>query len=346
MRFEFLNVCNDVTKTATKIPQSEYLSKGLYPIYDQGKDVVGGYSNRNDGIANDYPYICFGDHTRVIKYIDSPCFIGADGVKLLKVMNNNFLPKYVYYSMVANPVDSQGYSRHYKLLKETTINYVDRVIQSKIIDELDNLNNIIRTKKDELLLHDELIKSRFIEMFRKYNKVELHTISKITMGQSPDSSSYNDEGNGTPFFQGKGDYGDKYTVVKHYTTSPKKIAKKDSVLMSVRAPVGPVNIANTDCCIGRGLCSIDAIEGQTNNEFIYNALNAMQDEISGKGNGSTFKAINKDDVYKLQIPSAPIDEQNDFSNFVKLIDKSKFIVQKEIKDLQELLDKKMDEYFG
>ena len=346
MRYEFLNVCNDVTKTATKIPQSEYLPKGLYPIYDQGKDVVGGYSNRNDGIANDYPYICFGDHTRVIKYIDSPCFIGADGVKLLKVMNNNFLPKYVYYSMVANPVDSQGYSRHYKLLKETTINYVDRVIQSKIIDELDNLNNIIRTKKDELLLHDELIKSRFIEMFRKYNKVELHTISKITMGQSPDSSSYNDEGNGTPFFQGKGDYGDKYTVVKHYTTSPKKIAKKDSVLMSVRAPVGPVNIANTDCCIGRGLCSIDAIEGQTNNEFIYNALNAMQDEISGKGNGSTFKAINKDDVYKLQIPSAPIDEQNDFSNFVKLIDKSKFIVQKEIKDLQELLDKKMDEYFG
>ena len=162
MRFEFLNVCNDVTKTATKIPQSEYLSKGLYPIYDQGKDVVGGYSNCNDGIANDYPYICFGDHTRVIKYIDSPCFIGADGVKLLKVMNNNFLPKYVYYSMVANPVDSQGYSRHYKLLKETTINYVDRVIQSKIIDELDNLNNIIRTKKDELLLHDELIKSRFM----------------------------------------------------------------------------------------------------------------------------------------------------------------------------------------
>ena len=163
-------------------------------------------------------------------------------------------------------------------------------------------------------------------MFRKYNKVELHSISKITMGQSPDSSSYNDEGNGIPFFQGKGDYGDKYTVVKHYTTSPKKIAKKDSVLMSVRAPVGPVNIANTDCCIGRGLCSIDAIEGQTNNEFIYNALNAMQDEISGKGNGSTFKAINKDDVYKLHIPSAPIDEQNDFSNFVKQIDKLKFVV--------------------
>ena len=217
---------------------------------------------------------------------------------------------------------------------------------ASISKELNLISRSIVLKRNKLLSLDELIKSRFIEMFKKYNKVELHTISKITMGQSPDSSSYNDEGNGTPFFQGKGDYGDKYTVVKHYTTSPKKIAKKDSVLMSVRAPVGPVNIANTDCCIGRGLCSIDAIEGQTNNEFIYNALNAMQDEISGKGNGSTFKAINKDDVYKLHIPSAPIDEQNDFSNFVKLIDKSKFIVQQEIKDLQELLDKKMDDYFG
>ena len=146
------------------------------------------------------------------------------------------------------------------------------------------------------------------------------------MGQSPYSSSYNDDGNGVPFFQGKGDYGDKYTIVKHYTTSPKKIAKKDSVLMSVRAPVGPVNIANVNCCIGRGLCSIDAVKGLTNNEFIYNALNAMQDEISRKGNGSTFNAINKDDVYKLRIPNAPINEQDEFSEFVKLIDKSKFVV--------------------
>ena len=170
-----------------------------------------------------------------------------------------------------------------------------------------------------------MIKSQFIEQFDKYEKIELHLIADIVMGQSPESSSYNDEGNGVPFFQGKGDYGEKYTIVKHYTTSPKKLAQKNSVLMSVRAPVGPVNIANVECCIGRGLCSINGKEGKTNNEFLYNALSAMQDEISGKGVGSTFNAINKDDIYKLLIPNAPIDKQNEFSDIAKQIDKSKFI---------------------
>ena len=144
------------------------------------------------------------------------------------------------------------------------------------------------------------------------------------MGQSPESSSYNDKGDGIPFFQGKADYGDKYTIVNHYTTKPTKIAKQNSVLMSVRAPVGPVNIANVKCCIGRGLCSIDALEGITNNEFLYNALSAMKDEISSKGTGSTFNSINKNDVYNLMVPNAPIDEQNLFSEYAQLIDKSKF----------------------
>ena len=162
MRSEFLNVCCDVTKAATKISQRDYHAEGIYPIYDQGKDIVGGYRDNDDGVANDYPYIVFGDHTRVIKYVDNPCFIGADGVKLLKVINDNFLPKYVYYSMVANPVDSQGYSRHYKLLKETTINYVDKTVQLKIINELDNIHDSITIKKNNLDLLDELVKSRFI----------------------------------------------------------------------------------------------------------------------------------------------------------------------------------------
>ena len=165
MRYDFLNVCEDLTKTATKIPQSEYLSTGLYPIYDQGKDIIGGYYDNENGIVSNYPYIVFGDHTRVIKYIDNPCFIGADGVKLLKVKNDIFIPKYVYYSMIANPVDSQGYSRHFKLLKETTIKYVDNDIQMKIINELDNINNALNSKNNELFLLDELIKSRFIELF-------------------------------------------------------------------------------------------------------------------------------------------------------------------------------------
>ena len=162
MRYEFLTVCTDVTKTATKIPQSDYLLNGLYPIYDQGKEKIGGYLNNNKGIVEDFPYIIFGDHTRVIKYVDNPCFIGADGVKLLKVTNELFVPKFVYYSMMANPVESQGYSRHFKLLKETNIKYISKEEQINIVNKLDSIIDTINFKNQEIILLDELIKSRFM----------------------------------------------------------------------------------------------------------------------------------------------------------------------------------------
>ena len=191
------------------------------------------------------------------------------------------------------------------------------------------------------------IKSRFNELFLSCTKINLSDIANITMGQSPESRFYNDNGEGMPFFQGKADYGDKYTTVNHWTTSWTKTAVKGSVLMSVRAPVGPVNIANTDCCIGRGLCAINSKSGKSNNEFLYNALNNMEDEIVTNGkDGSTFKSINKEQVFGLLVPNASIELQNMFSAFVKLIDKLKFNCQQRIKLYQELLDKKMDEYFG
>src|SRR5574344_554688 len=99
MRYKFCDVCEDVTKTATKIPQSLYLASGKTPIFDQGEDEVAGYSN-NEGAVTKPPYIAFGDHTCRIKYITNPCFIGADGVKLMKVKNDSFDPRYVFYSLI------------------------------------------------------------------------------------------------------------------------------------------------------------------------------------------------------------------------------------------------------
>lgn len=164
-------------------------------------------------------------------------------------------------------------------------------------------------------------------MFSAYPKVELCELADIIMGQSPESSAYNDDGNGIPFFQGKADYGEKYTIVNHYTKKWNKEAKKGYVLMSVRAPVGPVNIASTDCAIGRGLCAMNAKPTKANNEFLFNALNNMQDEIMHSGkDGSTFSAINKDQVYKLPLPEAPIKLQDDFSKFASEVDKLKFIL--------------------
>ena len=218
--------------------------------------------------------------------------------------------------------------------------------QDRIGSVLENIERIIKYKQQQLSEYDQLIKSRFVEMFESFKKTDLSNIAEIIMGQSPDSAYYNENGVGLPFFQGKADFGSKYTNVSYWTTKPSKTAKKGNVLMSVRAPVGPVNISSVDCCIGRGLCSINAIPNKTNNEFLYNALIAIQDQITAMGTGSTFKAINKSDVYAIQLPLSPISLQNEFANFVEQVDKLKFVVQKSLDETQKLFDSLMQEYFG
>ena len=89
-KVRFSDVFDDITKKAVKIPTNEYLSNGLYQIIDQGQSDIAGYSNNETGLYTDVPVIVFGDHTRILKYIDKPLFLGADGVKLLKVKDRNF----------------------------------------------------------------------------------------------------------------------------------------------------------------------------------------------------------------------------------------------------------------
>ena len=171
-----------------------------------------------------------------------------------------------------------------------------------------------------------LLKSRFIEMFKNSETLRLDQIAEVTMGQSPDSSSYNSVGKGIPFYQGKTEFTDKYIgQPSTWCTSPTRIAKENDILMSVRAPVGNVNIATEECCIGRGLSSIRPQNG-FNSEFIFEALEQKKEELENKATGSTFKAINKDIVLSIQIPNTSISIQKEYSNFVKQIDKSKFNV--------------------
>ena len=258
------------------------------------------------------------------------------------ITNNLVLPRYLAYALIANQKQLEAIANApvVPLINKTQFENFSLFIhndideQAKVVNILDKLSNIIELKKVELNEYDQLIKSRFVEMFESYDKTKLSNVAEIIMGQSPNSAYYNENGSGIPFFQGKADFGEKYTKVSYWTTKPTKTAKKGNVLMSVRAPVGPVNIASVDCCIGRGLCSINAIPNKTNNEFLYNALIAIEDKIAAMGSGSTFKAINKGDVYSIQLPQAPISLQNKFASFVQQVDKLKFEVLKLMRELR------------
>jgi len=130
------------------------------------------------------------------------------------------------------------------------------------------------------------------------------------MGQSPPSSAYNDAGEGLPFYQGKTDFGKIYPTPRMYCTEQSRIAEKDDVLMSVRAPVGPTNLANERCCIGRGLAAIRCKEKVLPHYLLY-SLRSIEKDISEsvKDQGGGFTAIKKDQLKVFEIPVPPLPEQ-------------------------------------
>ena len=336
----FLSVCKDVTKTTRKIPQGEYLSDGTYKIFDQGKNYIGGYCNTANGVASDYPYIVFGDHTRVIKYINEPCYIGADGVKLLKVYNNDFIPKFVYYAMLANPVEHQGYSRHFKLLKETKIRKYDKSIQNTIIDELDKINLAISLKESILNHLDELVKSRFIEMFGTLDLsiqgetwLPLSDVSTIFTGTTPSTKDIENWNGDIPWVTPAELSDDSFVVCdterkitqKGMKSKSLSLMPKNTVLLSTRAPIGKVAITGIEMCCNQGFKNFYCNNTVLNPIYLYTLLRNNSEYLNSLGTGTTFKEISKKNASNIKVPVADISLQNEFADFVKLIDKSKFV---------------------
>ncbi len=137
---------------------------------------------------------------------------------------------------------------------------------------------------------------------------ELSEISTIVMGQSPPSSTYNSTGDGLPFFQGKADFGNLYPDARIWCSRPGKIAEKNDILLCVRAPVGPTNLAPAKSCIGRGLSAVHPEHG-VNLKYLLYALRRFAAELDNRGTGTTFKAISGKVVRTFPIPIAPSSEQ-------------------------------------
>ena len=147
------------------------------------------------------------------------------------------------------------------------------------------------------MFFDEKIKR---EIPIEWKVVTLSDIANITMGQSPSGSSYNTVGQGVPFHQGCANFGDKFPIAEQYTTEPSRMANIGEFLVSVRAPVGSLNIAVENCCIGRGLA---AINSKTNdNEYLYQILQNFKNQFELRNStGTTFGSITKDDLFGLLV---------------------------------------------
>lgn len=159
----------------------------------------------------------------------------------------------------------------------------------------------------------------------------LGDVVTIIMGQSPSSDTYNDK-EGLPFFQGNADFGKEHPTVRVFCNSPIRIAEPNDILISVRAPIGAINIADRQCCIGRGLAAIRGANS-VSNRFLYFFLTASKNTLISQGTGSTFKSIGKDALKNLQMPVFNLNEQE---RIVSELDLLAGIIDKQKQQLKEL----------
>ncbi len=146
----------------------------------------------------------------------------------------------------------------------------------------------------------------------------LGDVANINMGQSPPSSAINDDGPGLPFIQGNAEFGPRYPRPVKVCTQPKKQARGGDILMSVRAPVGDLNLADQPLCIGRGLSAITATNIETS--FLWHALRRKVNDLARVSQGSTFAAVKKADLYRLELPLPPLPEQRKIAAILSAVD--------------------------
>lgn len=147
----------------------------------------------------------------------------------------------------------------------------------------------------------------------------LSDIAVITMGQSPKGESYNEDGVGTVFFQGRAEFGFRYPTRRLYTTDPKRMAQANDALMSVRAPVGDMNVAYEDCCIGRGLGAIRSKDGHQS--FVLYTMFALREQLNVfNGEGTVFGSINRDALNSMPVDIPPKEIMDQFEDIVAPMD--------------------------
>ena len=336
----FDEVFEDVTKLGVKMKTDEYHPIGKYQIIDQGQEAVAGYSDLEDGVFGNVPAIVFGDHTRIVKYVDQPFFLGADGVKVLRSRFKDANYRYLYYALKSVKIPNTGYNRHFKWLKEAKIYYPNSEEQSKIVSILDGISSVIEHRQQELKKLDELVKARFVEMFGdlKSNPMEWPVVpftefAKIDGNMTTDYEKYADYPHigidsiekGTGALKGYRTVREDGVISGKYIFTPQHI-----IYSKIRPNLNKVALPDFE-----GLCSADAYpilpnHSNCNRVFLAIALRSeyFLEYILQFSSRTNLPKVNRKEITGFRMPLPPLKLQEQFAAFVEQTDKSKVVVQK------------------
>lgn len=368
---KFTDIFEDVTKQGTKIPTNLYLETGMYPIIDQGQSQVAGYTNETEGVFTDIPAIIFGDHTRIIKHVDAPCFLGADGVKLLKAKDPTANYKYLYYALCNADIPNTGYNRHFKWLKEIEIPEYSTEEQNSVVSQLETIDVLISLRKQQLSKLDELVKSRFIEMFgAPITNEKGWTVSTLgeyvtLLTDFSANGSYElldsnvvmyDEPNyaimvrTTDLESGDLSKGVKYIDQAAYELLSKSKLYGGELIMNKIGSAGKIYIMpfiDKPASLGRNAFMF-RFDDRINMTYLYALLTSDYgtNEIQQYVRGAVTKTITKESARSIRVIVPPIGIQQQYASFVEQTDKSKLAIQKSLGKLETLKKALMQKYFG
>lgn len=174
----------------------------------------------------------------------------------------------------------------------------------------------------------------------------LGDLCRITLGQSPSSTSYNQNEEGLPFFQGNADFGVDHPVARTWCTEPKKIAQPGDLLISVRAPIGAINVADCECCIGRGVASLRTKNDALDMNYLRQCLTAKSADLAALGTGSTFTAVGKAVLNSFEIPVYEKEEQREIAQRFGEIIRLQRSAEQMLAKADELIQSRFVEMFG
>ncbi|ATU08341.1 restriction endonuclease subunit S [Methanohalophilus portucalensis] len=356
------DVIHTISAGKKKLKTDEYENTGDLAIIDQSQNSISGYTNEKSRcIECDLPVVIFGDHTKVVKYIDFPFAIGADGTKILTSDKPDINLKYLYYIMGAIKYPYEGYARFFKYLKETTVPIPPLDTQQRIVDLLDSMEELQSLRKETLDVSDQLIQSVFLEKFGDPVKNPKGWEIK-TLGEFGDIVTGN-----TPSKKCSEYYGDFVEWVKSdninsdfmYLTEAKeklselgakvgRTAPERSVLVTCIAGslscIGNVSVTNREVAFNQQINAIIPYDS-TNELFLYHLISYSKEYIQHHSTQSMKGMVSKSNFSSIKMIYPPFYLQQQFADFVQSVEDMKSSQVKSAETMDEMFNSFLDKAF-
>ena len=353
--------CINKTPKPKQVKTEEYNSGTKYPIVSQEDKLISGYYDDESYVFHiDSPVVIFGDHTRVLKYVDFDFVVGADGVKIISP-KQELDAKFLLYYLQWYKIPNLGYSRHYKLLKELNVPLPPKSTQLTIVSELDKINELIRLKKEQLKDYDNLAQSIFYEMFgdpveneKGWEVKKLGEVCNVGTGSTPNRKNKEYYEHGVyPWVKSTEVCNLPIYSVEEFITEEAlhntncNLYPIDSILMAMYGQGktrGQVGLLKIEACTNQAVAAIVPSK-QMESMFLYKHLMLMYEHIRDMARGGNQANLNLAIVKSIQTILPPLPLQHLFAQRIEQIEYQKSAVRKSITDLETLLASRMQYWF-